>query len=72
MGATLISQAASFLLYGGVVDLFAHTTKEGVLTMAISFSDLYTFVGGPLLIAGFIVLFLKEQQAKRIRATVEI
>jgi hypothetical protein len=72
MGATLISQAASFLLYGGVVDLLAHTTKEGVLTMAMSFSDLYTFVGGPLLIAGFIVLFLKEQQAKRIRATVEI
>jgi hypothetical protein len=71
MGATLISQAASFLMYGGVVDLLAHTTKDGVLMMAVSVSDLYTFAGGPILIAGFIVLFLKERQAKRIPARVE-
>jgi hypothetical protein len=55
-----------------VVDLIAHTTKEGVLTMAMSFSDLYTFIGGPLLIAGFIVFFLKERQATGIPATVEL
>jgi hypothetical protein len=72
MGATLISQAASFLLYGGVVDLLAHTTKDGVLMMAMSVSDLYTFAGGPILIAGFIVLFLKEGQTKRIPASVEV
>ena len=72
MGATLISQAASFLMYGGVVDLLAHTTKDGVLMMAMSFSDLYTFVGGPILIAGFVVLFHKERQAKRTPASVEV
>ena len=72
MGATLISQAVSFLLYGGVVDLIAHTTKDGVLMMAMSVSDLYTFAGGPILVAGFIVLFLKERQAKRIPAGVEV
>jgi hypothetical protein len=72
MGATLISQAVSFLLYGGVVDLIAHTTKDGVLTMAMSVSDLYTFAGGPILVAGFIVLFLKERQAKRIPASIEV
>jgi hypothetical protein len=72
MGATLISQAVSFLLYGGVVDLIAHTTKDGVLMMAMSVSDLYTFAGGPILVVGFIVLFLKERQAKRIPANVEV
>lgn len=71
MGATLISQGVSFLLYGGVVDLLAHTTKDGVLIMAMSFSDLYTFVGGPVLIAGFIVLFLKERRAKRMPASAQ-
>ena len=71
MGATLISQAVSFLLYGGVVDLIAHTTKDGVLMMAMSVSDLYTFVGGPILITGFIVLFFKERQARRIPASAE-
>jgi len=71
MGATLISQAVSFLMYGGVVDFLAHTTKEGVLMMAMSFSDLYTFVGGPILIAGLILLFLKERLAKRMPTRVE-
>jgi hypothetical protein len=71
MGATLISQAVSFLMYGGVVDFLAHTTKDGVLMMAMSFSDLYTFVGGPILIAGLIVLFLKERLAKRMPTHVE-
>ena len=71
MGATLISQAVSFLMYGGVVDFLAHTTKDGVLMMAMSFSDLYTFVGGPILIAGLIVLFLKERLAKRMPTGVE-
>jgi hypothetical protein len=59
-------------MYGGVVDLLAHTTKDGVLMMAMSFSDLYTFVGGPILIAGFVVLFHKEGQAKRTPASVEV
>jgi hypothetical protein len=54
------------------VDLLAHTTKDGVLMMAMSFSDLYTFVGGPILIAGFVVLFHKEGQAKRTPASVEV
>jgi hypothetical protein len=67
MGATLVSQAVSFLLYGGVVDLIAHTTKDGILMMAVSCSDLYTFAGGPILIAGFVVLFLQERRAKRIQ-----
>jgi hypothetical protein len=71
MGATLISQAVSFLMYGGVVDFLAHTTKDGVLMMAMSFSDLYTFVGGPILIAGLILLFLKERLAKRMPTRVE-
>jgi hypothetical protein len=69
MGATLVSQAVSFLLYGGVVDLIAHTTKDGILMMAVSCSDLYTFAGGPILIAGFVVLFFQERRAKRIQPT---
>jgi hypothetical protein len=72
MGATLISQGVSFLLYGGVVDLLAHTTKDGVLMMAVSCSDLYTFVGAPILTAGFVVLFFQEGRAKRIPANVKV
>jgi hypothetical protein len=47
--------------------LIARTTKDGVLMMAVSCSDLYTFVGGPILIAGFVVLFFKERRAKRLQ-----
>jgi hypothetical protein len=52
--ASMLSQGLSFLLLGGVVDLLAHTTPAGVVLSAVAISDVYMFVGGPLLICGLL------------------
>ena len=52
--ASMLSQGLSFLLLGGVVDLLAHTTPAGVVLSAVAISDVYMFVGGPLLVCGLV------------------
>jgi hypothetical protein len=52
--ASTLSQGLSLLVVGGVVDLLAHTTPAGVVLSAVSVSDVYAFVGAPLLVCGLL------------------
>jgi hypothetical protein len=62
MGATLASQAVSFVLWGGVIDLIAHTTRDGLFLSAVSISDLYSMLGIPMVLFGFFVLWVEESR----------